>query len=619
MSPWDTEAFYRRSFDAERRLLEEIRRLLIRRRTHPEAPDAISADGPYAFDFDPEISQVYVTLFQPGLKPLRWGSRKESFTKTLDAVVASLAQREGVDAFELSDPKRCRILFEIVVQKEPCDPKRTTILRLGRHRLEPGIHGLMFRHGGRAVFFMPTDAYVQSLMSMKQIYAYLARRCGLKGRNDTEKAKALRALESPFYRIRSLAFITDGTEVRALYRGMAQPVDDSAEAVCDATRRSCDWLLQHMEPSGKFLYYYDALTGSRVDFNHPKNPGYYNILRHCGGTITLLRAFERYGDARYLEGAERSIGFLQTTLREHETPEGRGLYPFYNAKSKLGGAGVALVSLMHHYQATRSLEHRDTVEALVRHLLSRIDADGEMIGYYIHPFVNGGHPITDPDEKTKRGLFSFYYPGEALLGLALYYRHMPTAAYGLKARVLEASKRAMDFLVFERPRRYAELFLSLPADAWLMQAVEEWMQVAPMHRDAYTDFVFADADAMLDHMYREHNSPFFDYVGGFFYRYGEHVLPDGSRCEGLYAAYEVARMLDDTEKMQRYDRAMRDAAASLMRTCNTPENAYVYKEPENALGAFRFKLTRQWMRVDSVQHTACFFARLLTTKLLKPR
>ena len=30
-----------------------------------------------------------------------------------------------------------------------------------------------------------------------------------------------------------------------------------------------------------------------------------------------------------------------------------------------------------------------------------------------------------------------------------------------------------------------------------------------------------------------------------------------------------------------------------------------------ALNSFRFKLTRQWVRVDSVQHASCFFARLI--------
>ena len=56
----------------------------------------------------------------------------------------------------------------------------------------------------------------------------------------------------------------------------------------------------------------------------------------------------------------------------------------------------------------------------MRHILSRVHESGEMIGYYIHPRYYEGTPLTEPDEKELCELFSFYYPGEALLGLAMY-------------------------------------------------------------------------------------------------------------------------------------------------------------------------------------------------------
>jgi len=55
---------------------------------------------------------------------------------------------------------------------------------------------------------------------------------------------------------------------------------------------------------------------------------------------------------------------------------------------------------------------------------------------------------------------------------------------------------------------------------------------------------------------------------------------------------------------------MLKSAQGIMYTRHTPESMYAHQYPEKSINSFRFKLTRQWVRVDSVQHTACFFARL---------
>ena len=53
--------------------------------------------------------------------------------------------------------------------------------------------------------------------------------------------------------------------------------------------------------------------------------------------------------------------------------------------------------------------YKKYMDGLVRHILSRVDKDGEMIGYYIHPKFNDGKAIINPDDDTKKELFSFYF------------------------------------------------------------------------------------------------------------------------------------------------------------------------------------------------------------------
>jgi len=69
-----------------------------------------------------------------------------------------------------------------------------------------------------------------------------------------------------------------------------------------------------------------------------------------------------------------------------------------------------------------------------------------------------------------------------------------------------------------------------------MQAIEEWVKIEGFDDQAYIDFVFNDAQAMIDHMYQEHDAPYFDYIGAFYYHYGEHAYRTVP-LRGMMAAY----------------------------------------------------------------------------------
>ena len=590
----------------EMHFIADIRQLLQGREVPLRIPKR------FGHAFDPECSQWYVTLFQPGKKPLRWGSRRRFAEASVLGAVAGLRKRKGFGAFDIADPSACRIMVEMVTEAVPCDIKSLTWMALSPTRFEPGVTGLRCEWNGQVRYVMPTDAVTHSIMSVTQLLDFLARRFGLAERGEDEEARAARMLSLPLQcsLLKSVAVISYKAEVLPLYRGIPAPIDLSAAGVERVVRESIGWLADNMREDGRFLYYYDPISDSEADFQHPKNPGYYNILRHSGATITLIEGYERFGEERLLAAARRSIDFFVTTLRTEEGREGYACYPFYNKKSKLGGAGIGLAALMRYEHASGDKRYRHYAEGMVRHLLGRVTDDGEMIGYYRHPRYQKGAPLVDIDTKTKRALFSFYYPGEALLGLALFYAHAD-ASPELKAAILSQSRRALDFLVHIRPERYADLFEPLPADSWLMQAIEAWDGIAEIVTDAHRAFVYGDAAQMIRHMYMPGDALYPDYPGGFYYRFGDHVYHDGSRCEGLMAAYRLARQRGERAEMTRILGPMLLAARGLLATFNTAESTYAHRDPARTVGSFRFKLTRQWVRVDAVQHAACFYARLL--------
>lgn len=572
----------------------------------------------HSFKFDKNISQIYVTLFQSEKSSIRWGSRKESLSKTLSHLILKLRENKNFHHFKINDNSTCRILFEIVTKEYECNIRNLTTMRMHSYnRFEPGVNGLKYTYDGITRFFMPTDGYTKSIMSVNQLLNYLSKQCGIAKKTDkiSERVHLMRREPIQYTFLESDAYVSFGESVLKLERGYPLPIEFGKEVLHKKTIQSIDWLVNNMNEDGSFLYYYDPYFNTVVDDMHPTmiDPLYNNILRHSGGTISLIRGYELSGNKLYLEKAKESLDFLISTFRTHTYKKKFACYPFFNKKSKLGGAGIGLAALMHYYIQTGDECYRKEMDGLVRHILSRIEKDGEMLGYYIHPKFNDGKALINPSDEIKKELFSFYYPGEALLGLALYYQHVENIDTQLKSAIKLKAKLALDFLVHDRPIKYDYMFESLPADAWLMQAIEEWVKVDGFMNQSYVDFVFNDTQTMFEHMYKDENTLATnkDYIGGFFYEYGDHVYHDASRCEGVVSAYYLAKYLKDEERATWIMEHMLLSAKGLMKTFNSQESSYPHINPEKALHSFRFKLTRQWVRVDSVQHAACFFSRLI--------
>ena len=568
-------------------------------------------------NFNPKISQVFITLFQEKNISIRWGSKKETLEETIRQIIFRLKQNPNFINFDIKDKNRCKIMLEIVTKEYPCNIRNLNTIKLhSPNRFEPGVNGLKYRYKDKISFFMPTDGYTKSIMGIKQLLNHLSKQCGIAKQTNkiTQRVHLMRSEPIEYTFIESIAYISYKDDMIELFRGLPKDIEFNKKTIYDKTIKSIDWAVSNMNDNGSFLYFYDPYKNSIVDDMHPKmiDPLYNNILRHSGGTIALLRSYEISKNKIYLKKAKESIDFLICTFQTHQYKKQFACYPFFNKKSKLGGAGIGLVALMHFYIHTNSEQYRKQIDGLVRHILSRVDKDGEMIGYYKHPKFNNGRALINPNDDIKKELFSFYYPGEALLGLALYCLHIKNIDIDLKKDIILKSEKALDFLVNIRPIKYKHLFKSLPSDAWLMQAIEEWVKIDGFKKQSYIDFVFNDTKQMFEHMYKYNNitNNTIDYVGGFYYNHGDHVYHDASRNEGIISAYYLAKYLNDNKKAKWIEKNLILSIKGLMKTFYDEISIYPHIEPKKALHCFRFKLTRQWVRIDSVQHAVSLFARL---------
>lgn len=608
-------AFFEQDFSAVNKVLQRVRKSLIT----GENLSITDLDLSDIINFDRAETLVYITLFQSGQKFIRYGSKRQDFQSTLNRDVEMLRKNKKFSEFDVSDEVKCRIMLEYVIDRHSVSPAKLNSVSFDNSRFEIGINGLELRKDGISYYYMPTDAITLSHMGLRSVLETLVRKTPI-AKLSNSRSKRLEILSQSkdyeYYLFRSRTFITYKNDCIPLYRGNVRYTEFSYDVLYNQVIKSADWLLANMYDDGRFLYYYDCCDDTYKDHEHPTRPEnnlYYNDLRHCGGIIALIRAYELTSDEKYIKAAKKAVDWSISISKSHDTQWGKAYYAFYNRKAKLGGTGVLLVAMMQYRSFTGDKSYDEYIKGYTRHVMSRVYKNGEILGYYIHPQFQNGQPLINMTDEERKETFSFYYPGEALLGLALFANNFLDDE-DLAKEVKKIGKKALDWIVDERPHIYADLFTALPSDAWLMQAIEEWCKDKDFQKQNYINFVFTDAATMVEKTYRHDDSPYIDYEGGYYYEYGDHYFPDGARSEGLIAAYYLAKYLNMNNLAEKLLNACKRVAMCQFHLFNDEINNYSHKNPERSLNSIRFKATRQWVRVDSIQHVSCFFARLYKTE-----
>jgi len=319
------------------------------------------------------------------------------------------------------------------------------------------------------------------------------------------------------------------------------------------------------KPDVSFHYYYDAAS-DRFESRR------YNIVRHAGTALSLLDLYAATRDDRYLEASRRAIAFLKTRFRSARS--GKAVYVLdYDGKAKLGASGLALAALARQIQLDRRFADRRSAMRLANLILAMQRKDGSFEMRY---------RLQSGDEQ---GFESLYYPGEALLGLIRLFK------LNGDQRLLNAALRGAGFLI-ESQRRMD----TLPADAWLMQALGDLYNASPQKQ--YDGHAIALAEAMMAEQYDGNDQA--DYAGGF----GPgppRATPAASRAEGLVSAYRLARSIGDV-RASKIASALRACARFQLTQQFSVKNSGSLPNPARARGGFREGPTSLRIRIDFVQH-----------------
>ena len=183
-----------------------------------------------------------------------------------------------------------------------------------------------------------------------------------------------------------------------------------------------------------------------------------------------------------------------------------------------------------------------------------------------------------------------YFPGEALLALALAYEHEP------QAEILTAFDRALDF--------YRSYFEDSPSPAFVPWQVQAFAAMARhTQRRDYVDYVFALTDWLAQRQLNRDNCDWPELWGGIAaYQPNRAGVATASYLEAFTDALGLARKVEDQPRAERYEQVVKLAARFVMQLQIKPEEAYFVRSQQDAVGGIRTNPALNLLRIDHCQH-----------------
>jgi len=272
--------------------------------------------------------------------------------------------------------------------------------------------------------------------------------------------------------------------------------------------------------------------------------------------------------------------------------EGGQGYIYYGGKSKLGAMAMALRTLVY---SPFFEEYSDEAEKLANTILALQNPDGSLEPWSI-----------EPSYAYDKDYLLTFYSGEAILSLVEYYLGTSDTVY------LDAAVKSQDYYIDEYVTHLTENYY--PAYVpWHTQSLNALFKITGDEEYANAVFVLNDE---LFKIQNQDGEPYDDMLGRFYDpshpEYGTpHSSSDAVYTEGLVYAYELARLVGDEEHVEKYRQAIILGVHNLMNLQFRESNMYYLQHPERVVGAIRYNVKDNRIRVDTTQHTIDTFIKVL--------
>lgn len=391
------------------------------------------------------------------------------------------------------------------------------------------------------------------------------------------------------------------------------------------------WMLTNLREDGRMTYMW-------LPSNSGEKPKDNNMIRQWMATNALIKIAERRDDPELWARIAKNIDY---NLEHFYKQEGEFGTIEFQGRVKLGAVALAAMAIVNHPERARWQAQEHGLRRSVAELWSE---DGSF-NCMFKPRSNGG----------KNGNVQNFYPGETLLLWAQLYREsrdpellrrfIASFRY-YRAWHLDPSdpKRRRpsfipwhtqaDFILWEAlraptpaeqpetpeqaeqaadPDQADEKGEGPAGDGTPKLTPEGWpLGTAPATAPAIAPeelvtFVFEMNDWLIDKMEVWEESAFDDEKGRFYSRktnYGSaHASSTGVYIEGMIDAYEMAKVVGDKPREDRYRKALSRAIRSVMQIQFADDiDMFYVTDRERTKGGLRTSVMRNEIRVDNVQH-----------------
>jgi len=357
-----------------------------------------------------------------------------------------------------------------------------------------------------------------------------------------------------------------GAEIVSLFRGMTlvKPGAVTARGLDDAIARLAEYMAYRQKKTGLFAYQYEPAQDKYTQED--------NMVRQAGAVAAMAFHAAWSGKSASRGAATVGINKLLEGLTKIPTAEDAAFIATPDGTNKLGVTALLTIAMAEHPDAAKFEKVR---ERLVNGMLWLQRPSGM--------FMTSFAPSPRLDAQD-------YFPGEALLAMAVHYRHRPSA------KILDAFDRAMNF--------YRQYFQNRPSPAFMPWQTQAYALMARFSkRKDYENYVFEITDWLAEKQLDASNCPWPDLYGGIAsYQAGRAGVATAAYLEGFADALSLARDVKDADRQKRYEQVVRAAARFVMQLEVRPEEAYFVRSPQDAVGGIRTTPALDLLRIDHVQH-----------------
>lgn len=515
--------------------------------------------------FDGVNKKVFVGFRVDGKKKGSWSARKNNLAETVYVAALRTAQDRR---------------YSGAIKKEDIPDLKIEIFVLGELMLlddgyEPGIHGIRIEKGNKAATFYNSVA-IERNYKAKKLWQRLCKKAGLpKTAYDDPSVKR--------YYFNTVHFATTRFSDKVITFNRCNTAefkpDINRNKILNSLTLAVEWLVNNVNDRGIFNYQY-----------HPSNGKYSrknNMIRQLMASRLLAELSRDNADLCALHRDN-----LEYILAHWYKEKGQYGYIYYNSKSKLGANAMALRTLAH---SPFFDEYRDKAEKLAACIISMQNADGSLEAWFIRP-----------DYKTDDHSLLYYYGGQAILSLVELYQRTGDRT------CLEAAVKAEDYYLIEYVDKITQNYYPALVP-WHTMALSKLYKTTKDKK--YLNAIFVLNDKLIK-MQNQNGKPFGDYLGRFYDpAHREYGIPFSASTaiyvEGLAYAYEMARLMSDVERQQKYKTAIVLGVHNLINLQFNGANMYYLQRPERVKGAIRYRVNDNRIRIDTTQHAIDAFCKIL--------